>query len=264
MSANTDPGRAAEEMREEIVASLNAAFHGFSFPGGRWSTGYGAEMAADTLLSGPLAPILQEAAQLRARLHEAEKGVEAMQARRKGLEDALIAVRDRILNPICSGITDTFWMTERETVVDFIDVALIPPEQGKLDLTSQEGGNPDPGRAAYEARFAHARPRDVEPWDSLTPEVKAIWARVEAACRDLSASSSGQNPANSALSRHVQSAAWPSGCIKPGSCSRHRQCVYAQSSAQCRHLGKDLTDEIKAAAHARELAAAQPKERAQP
>lgn len=40
----------------------------------------------------------------------------------------------------------------------------------------------DPGRAAYEARFAHARPRDVEPWDSLTPEVKGIWARVEAAC----------------------------------------------------------------------------------
>lgn len=41
----------------------------------------------------------------------------------------------------------------------------------------------DPGRAAYEARFAHARPRDVEPWDSLPAEVKAIWARVEAAYR---------------------------------------------------------------------------------
>ncbi|MBN6819589.1 hypothetical protein JRF84_08295 [Methylobacterium organophilum] len=39
----------------------------------------------------------------------------------------------------------------------------------------------DPGRAAYEARFAHARPRDVEPWDSLPAEVKAIWARVEMA-----------------------------------------------------------------------------------
>lgn len=37
----------------------------------------------------------------------------------------------------------------------------------------------DPGRTAYDARFAHARPRDVEPWDSLTPEVRAIWARVE-------------------------------------------------------------------------------------
>ena len=40
----------------------------------------------------------------------------------------------------------------------------------------------DSGRAAYEARFAHASPRDVEPWDSLPPEVKAIWARVAAAC----------------------------------------------------------------------------------
>lgn len=39
----------------------------------------------------------------------------------------------------------------------------------------------DPGRAAYEARFAQARPRDVEPWDSLPPEVRAIWARVERA-----------------------------------------------------------------------------------
>lgn len=37
----------------------------------------------------------------------------------------------------------------------------------------------DPGRTAYEARFADARPREFDPWDSLTPEVKAIWARVE-------------------------------------------------------------------------------------
>jgi len=43
----------------------------------------------------------------------------------------------------------------------------------------------DPGRVAYEARFAHARPRDVEPWDSLTPKAKAIWARVEAASQAL-------------------------------------------------------------------------------
>ncbi|KTS11035.1 hypothetical protein SB2_07505 [Methylobacterium radiotolerans] len=39
----------------------------------------------------------------------------------------------------------------------------------------------EPGRAAYEARFAHARPRDVEPWHSLTPEARAVWARVERA-----------------------------------------------------------------------------------
>jgi hypothetical protein len=41
--------------------------------------------------------------------------------------------------------------------------------------------------------------------------------------------------------------AWPNGCIKPGSCSRHRGCMYAQSSEQCRHFGKDLTAEIEAA-----------------
>jgi hypothetical protein len=39
----------------------------------------------------------------------------------------------------------------------------------------------DPGRTAYEARFADHGPRDFDPWDSLTPEVKAIWARVETA-----------------------------------------------------------------------------------
>jgi hypothetical protein len=41
----------------------------------------------------------------------------------------------------------------------------------------------DPGRTAYEARFADARPRDFDPWDSLSPEVKAIWRRVAATCR---------------------------------------------------------------------------------
>jgi hypothetical protein len=39
----------------------------------------------------------------------------------------------------------------------------------------------DPGRIAYEARFADAGPRDFDPWDSLEPGAKAIWARVEAA-----------------------------------------------------------------------------------
>jgi|GEM_PF-3049421 len=42
---------------------------------------------------------------------------------------------------------------------------------------------PDPGRTAYEARFADCRPREFDPWDSLEPEVKAIWARVEVASR---------------------------------------------------------------------------------
>ena len=41
---------------------------------------------------------------------------------------------------------------------------------------------PDPGRTAYEARFADAIPRGFDPWDSLEPDEKAIWTRVEAAC----------------------------------------------------------------------------------
>ncbi|MFB0493076.1 hypothetical protein ABIE45_005662 [Methylobacterium sp. OAE515] len=42
---------------------------------------------------------------------------------------------------------------------------------------------PDLGRTAYEARVADHGPREFDPWNSLTPAVKAIWARVEAASR---------------------------------------------------------------------------------
>lgn len=69
-----DTGRTAEELKSEIIAALNAAFLGFSFPGGRWSTGYGAEMAADALLAGPIAHLRSENANLRDRVREAEKG----------------------------------------------------------------------------------------------------------------------------------------------------------------------------------------------
>lgn len=41
--------------------------------------------------------------------------------------------------------------------------------------------NIDPGRTAYEARFADARPSEFDPWDNLAPEAKTIWARVEGA-----------------------------------------------------------------------------------
>ncbi|MBY0254832.1 MAG: hypothetical protein K2X54_26185 [Methylobacterium organophilum] len=54
---------------------------------------------------------------------------------------------------------------------------------------------PDPGRIAYEARFAHARPREFDPWDSLAPEVQAIWVRVGRAVLD--AARSGIHPGQS-------------------------------------------------------------------
>lgn len=78
-------------MREAIIAALNEAFRGFSFPGGRWSTGYGAEMAVDALLVGPLAPVFAEIDQLRSRLLEAEKGAEAM---RKAAKIACLDLND--------------------------------------------------------------------------------------------------------------------------------------------------------------------------
>lgn len=48
------------------------------------------------------------------------------------------------------------------------------------------------GRTAYHARFAYARRREFDPWDSLTPEVRAIWAQVEVAV--LTGASSGIHP----------------------------------------------------------------------
>lgn len=42
-------------------------------------------------------------------------------------------------------------------------------------------------------------------------------------------------------------AAWPTGCIKPNACSRHRTCVYAMSAEKCRHFGQDLGPAIEAA-----------------
>lgn len=53
-------------------------------------------------------------------------------------------------------------------------------------------------------------------------------------------------------------ALWPIGCIKPNSCARHRQCMYAQSPEKCRHFGRDLTDDIGKASQEREWQAAAP------
>lgn len=44
-------------------------------------------------------------------------------------------------------------------------------------------------------------------WAEATPEVKAIWVRVEAAYREPSSSVESGNPANSASARLVQSKA---------------------------------------------------------
>ncbi len=52
---------------------------------------------------------------------------------------------------------------------------------------------------------------------------------------------------------HGNTAPWPAGCLKPNSCARHRRCMYAPSSEQCRHYGLDLTEAV-----ARAEAAASP------
>lgn len=36
---------------------------------------------------------------------------------------------------------------------------------------------------------------------------------------------------------------WPSGCVKPNSCSRHKQCMYAN----CKNEGRDIRSEVEAA-----------------
>jgi hypothetical protein len=59
-------------------------------------------------------------------------------------------------------------------------------------------------------------------------------------------------------------APWPAGCIKPGSCGRHAQCVYGRAPERCRHHGRDLTADVAAAAREREWAAADPRAKVMP
>lgn len=53
---------------------------------------------------------------------------------------------------------------------------------------ADEGEGREPGKIAYEARFADARPREMVPWAEQPDEVKAVWARVERAVLDGGAS----------------------------------------------------------------------------
>lgn len=43
-----------------------------------------------------------------------------------------------------------------------------------------------------------------------------------------------------AVHANRQSTAWPEDCIHPGSCSRHRMCMYTN----CRHENRDISAEI--------------------
>jgi outer membrane murein-binding lipoprotein Lpp len=74
--APTTQAEQEDAVREALITALNQAFRGFSFPGGRWSTGYGAEMAADALLAGPIATLRAKNDQLAAKLEEAEEEVD--------------------------------------------------------------------------------------------------------------------------------------------------------------------------------------------
>lgn len=60
----------------------------------------------------------------------------------------LAQVRDRILDPKFGGINDTFWMSEGETVVDFINAALaatVPEVKETVPSTEAVANGAEPG-----------------------------------------------------------------------------------------------------------------------
>lgn len=52
----------------------------------------------------------------------------------------------------------------------------------------------------------------------------------------------------SAPERVEATTAWPAGCVKPNSCSRHKQCMYAN----CKNEGRDIRSEVEASLASRE------------
>jgi hypothetical protein len=79
-TAPTTQAEQEDAVRDALIAALNQAFRGFSFPGGRWSTGFGAEMAADALLAGPIATLRAKNDQLAADLRKAREEIADHQA----------------------------------------------------------------------------------------------------------------------------------------------------------------------------------------
>ena len=52
----------------------------------------------------------------------------------------------------------------------------------------------------------------------------------------------------SAPERVEATTSWPAGCVKPNSCGRHKQCMYAK----CKNEGRDICSEVEAALASRE------------
>lgn len=61
-----------------------------------------------------------------------------------------------------------------------------------------------------------------------------------------------ETPEQEAARETIADAPWPAGCHKPNSCARNRMCVYAMKPEQCRHLSRNIGDEIDAETDRRE------------
>lgn len=105
------------------------------------------------------------------------------------------------------------------------------------DGVSEDGQTYTPigDEAAWQAGYCNGRMSEAD-W----------WAKTFLYWPDEAA-----RAATAETAKPAAEAAWPTGCIKPNACSRHRTCVYAMSAEKCRHFGQDLGPAIEAADAAR-------------
>lgn len=184
-------GRTADEneLRTEIIKALNAAFRGFSFPGGRWSTGFGSEMAADALLSGPLAPILQEAAiSPRGRFID---GIEDLPSEEALTERGSFTLPDSVRYDIereARNIVNVFAPDAPPALLQSIKAALLRAEKRRIrDVRAARVSNERPEAEDPKGLSPSGRQCDGEagtPEQSAEQEAATLRARLQEAEKD--------------------------------------------------------------------------------
>lgn len=85
----------------------------------------------------------------------------------------------------------------------------------------------EPGERAYRARFEHLPGRHAESWASQGADVKAIWARVEAALQPASALSAADQPSGDVLAafNNAYAAAYRPGLHHAAQCAGLRAVI---------------------------------------
>jgi hypothetical protein len=171
---------------------------------------------ARALVAGPLAPLLAAHQQVTA--ERDEDRAELARLRAEG------EAKDRALKEKAEGQV-AYWR-ERQRAEKCLE-----------DGVSEDGQTYTPigDEAAWQGGYCNGRMSEADWWAKTLQYWPGEAARA----------------ATAETAKPAAEAAWPTGCIKPNACSRHRTCVYAMSAEKCRHFGQDLGPAIEAADAAR-------------